>query len=404
MSRTAKQAEASRLNGAKSRGPKTLAGKEASKVNAVKHGGYCKNVVPAFQQDLYHERMKTWANPDAPYDHPREFDVLDQTVRASLRRDSIQGVMGVRDQRRYDRAVDFVEKAETQAFQKSRDLLITAPQEALDQLAETSEGAAFLAESWHDLLTVMQQWGPTRPFKDTELVRIATLLGIKAGDDEPRWKLFLEEFGGTPSESDVAELFFEGRSRMIELANRIEALRKAEEERKAQDVMLKSLDVSKKGKALSEMNGRACRQVNRGFAFLRQCYQDRKRDIDRDARLQARMQANALALGTLAGKAAKAKATSSAPSPTPRPETPLAPGREPSRNAPVDAFRKAGEVHDSVVTLRPDGGPGPIRGNEPGASSQVHAVSGDRTSSGLAGNAPAGASTRPSAPGSSAHG
>lgn len=55
--RSAKQAEASRLNGRKSQGPKTAAGKQRASQNAIRTGLFCKTI-PEYRYPVYYSRQE----------------------------------------------------------------------------------------------------------------------------------------------------------------------------------------------------------------------------------------------------------------------------------------------------------------------------------------------------------
>src|SRR5262245_60319461 len=80
--RSAKQTEASRLNGAKSRGPRSTEGKARSSRNALKSGLYAKDIVNSAEEQEAFERLQAeYTERFQPCD-PEERISLDMLIRA----------------------------------------------------------------------------------------------------------------------------------------------------------------------------------------------------------------------------------------------------------------------------------------------------------------------------------
>jgi hypothetical protein len=77
--------DAARANGAKSRGPKTEAGRKISSMNAVTHGFYAKGVVLANEsRDEYQQMLDAYLQQFQPQG-PAEFDLVEEMVAAKWR-------------------------------------------------------------------------------------------------------------------------------------------------------------------------------------------------------------------------------------------------------------------------------------------------------------------------------
>ena len=71
---SSKRAEANRRNAQKSTGPRTAAGKERARFNAVKHGMRAKTIVlPGEDPDAFQARMEAWTNDLKPADDVERF-------------------------------------------------------------------------------------------------------------------------------------------------------------------------------------------------------------------------------------------------------------------------------------------------------------------------------------------
>src|ERR1700687_899049 len=82
---TPSKAEASRINGSKSRGPKTEDGRRAASLNAVKHGLTAETVVlPNESEEEYQAELHDYIEHFAPANKP-EADLVRQLVSAQWR-------------------------------------------------------------------------------------------------------------------------------------------------------------------------------------------------------------------------------------------------------------------------------------------------------------------------------
>jgi hypothetical protein len=82
---TTSRAEASRINGAKSHGPKTEDGRRAASLNAVKHGLTAETVVlPNESQEEYQAELDDYRQHFAPANKP-EADLVRQLTSAHWR-------------------------------------------------------------------------------------------------------------------------------------------------------------------------------------------------------------------------------------------------------------------------------------------------------------------------------
>src|SRR4051794_23027204 len=86
---TLRQIHANQRNALLSTGPRSAAGKEAARANALKHGLSATVVLPEDETQAVHERLVAW-NADLRPDGERQEWLAEQVVAASVRIDHCQ--------------------------------------------------------------------------------------------------------------------------------------------------------------------------------------------------------------------------------------------------------------------------------------------------------------------------
>jgi hypothetical protein len=152
--RSEKQREASRTNGAKSRGPKTPGGKDKSKMNGLKHGLRAEQVVlPGEDPAEFRAELKGWADDWKPAGHTRAILVeraavaswrLRRCVRAEAELIRALAAEAVADDRDDDDDIQG-------AVDVAEDLLRDRPDRALRELKASRPGVDRLVARWDGL-------------------------------------------------------------------------------------------------------------------------------------------------------------------------------------------------------------------------------------------------------------
>ena len=174
---TEKQIEANRRNSALSTGPRTEAGKERSRANAVSHGLTAEHPgIEAVQSEAFVERRAKWAAEVRPVGEFAGW-ALDRAVAASLRIDSCGRAMDhlvARTRQRAGLAWDedrSVEAAEAFARLGRNPIL------AARQLRTIPAGALLLIDAW----LALGQAVLSRDWTEAEAARALDLLGVAHG-------------------------------------------------------------------------------------------------------------------------------------------------------------------------------------------------------------------------------
>lgn len=145
--RSEAQRQQARVNGAKSRGPKTEAGKAISRENAVTHGFSGKLLVPRRQRKVLNHRIKTFeaeAGPRAMHQGLAGFAAIAMT-RAEAICESRQKT-GERNCRRIRRRE---QNREADLFEQGEELIAQGKQaDGLARWAEVPEGCLRIAHRW----------------------------------------------------------------------------------------------------------------------------------------------------------------------------------------------------------------------------------------------------------------
>lgn len=148
---TDKQREASRINGAKSRGPITAEGKKASRRNAIKHGLTGTGTV--LPEDLRREveaELAIFEKKHKPRDEYEE-RLVQQAALATVRWIRLIRAELTRTADRSAAALENWDRDREDRVASLAGLLHDEPAEALRQLRRFSEGCDFLADAWEDL-------------------------------------------------------------------------------------------------------------------------------------------------------------------------------------------------------------------------------------------------------------
>jgi hypothetical protein len=201
---SSKRAEANRRNARKSTGPKTAAGKERARFNAVKHGMRAKTVIlPGEDTDAFQARMVAWTNDLKPADDVERFLVaravqlswqLERADRALAARDADARAAGAG---RIDDLADEVAALGRRLFWDPRGPTFFYPQfeitlgdpkrvswsgliddpddplRLVNRLEATAMGCAWLLDRWGELRDVLEQgqkWGAPDRFKAIRLL------------------------------------------------------------------------------------------------------------------------------------------------------------------------------------------------------------------------------------------
>ena len=201
---SSKRAEANRRNAQKSTGPKTAAGKDRARFNAVKHGMRAKTVIlPGEDTDAFQVRMDAWTNDLKPADDVERFLVrravqlswqLERADRALAARDADARSAGAG---RADELADEVAALGRRLFWDPRgpaffypqfEITLGAPRASpgraciddpddpvrlLNRLESTAMGCAWLLDRWGELRDVLeagQKWRAPDRFKAIRLL------------------------------------------------------------------------------------------------------------------------------------------------------------------------------------------------------------------------------------------
>ena len=175
---TQRQADANRANAAKSTGPKTDEGKEASRANAMTHGMTAKVVMPEEMQAKFLERLEAWTVDLAPVGAVQNYHA-EQAVLASLRVENCQANEVTRKVILSRLAADpgpkwdQARKDEASRLGKS---LRRNPECVMNGLRQTPAGRAWLIAQWVHLLGAVPVEG-VRGWSETESQVALDLLG-----------------------------------------------------------------------------------------------------------------------------------------------------------------------------------------------------------------------------------
>jgi hypothetical protein len=140
--------EANRVNALKSTGPKTVEGKAASRLNAVKHGLSSQGYV--LDDDFVERRTEEWGRTFHP-SSPREEWVVQQMARASVRIDLCQVQEFAQRGRFRTRAAVCWEQDRQLVVEDLAARLARDPSRVVRKLLQSSQGTDWLRQRWQAL-------------------------------------------------------------------------------------------------------------------------------------------------------------------------------------------------------------------------------------------------------------
>ncbi|ODU01393.1 MAG: hypothetical protein ABS79_01780 [Planctomycetes bacterium SCN 63-9] len=196
---TAKQIEANRKNAARSTGPRSDAGKLASRVNAIKHGLRAEliDVLPHEDAALYEELVGAWMSRYRPMDAVEE-GLVRYAASLSWKLDRARGHETAVLTRRGREAREAVEKTQAERLEDAIHILCPRPEAMFDrgptgvyylpvreQLEATSAGCRLLINHWERLREIVRSH---RSWDELELVHAMRLMANQpiSFTDEPR--------------------------------------------------------------------------------------------------------------------------------------------------------------------------------------------------------------------------
>jgi hypothetical protein len=145
--RSEKQIQASRENGARSKGPSTPEGRARSAWNAVKHGFTAKKLIPGEDPQVYYHELAHWQADYRPAT-AAALILTEECARASVHLRRIA--------RWHDAMIDYQisdflkrkQEGDDQVLDALWKLLDKEPIVALDKMLETSDGCRWMADAW----------------------------------------------------------------------------------------------------------------------------------------------------------------------------------------------------------------------------------------------------------------
>ncbi len=171
MPRTDLQQAASRLNGSRSRGPKTLDGRRSSSRNATKHGltGQGKSLPPDMEQELQSEitLFSNQFHPRTPYEH----DLIRRAALGNLRSRRIAETLNALTDDRVRNATRDWDLARASEIARLASQLKSDPAATL-HLRQSAEGCDFLADSLESLALLLESQTYLDRFQSRRLLNL----------------------------------------------------------------------------------------------------------------------------------------------------------------------------------------------------------------------------------------
>src|SRR5947209_6781566 len=173
MTMTAQQrAEISRANGARSRGPKTDAGKSVSRRNSLKDGFYARSLaLPDEDPDALAARGAQWAGFFQPKSPDAQF-LLNECIHATIMADRFHRAHDTELRNQIEDLIEEWDKARQQLVKKIRGWMHAEPWTALADLMGFSHGCRWLIRRWRELGDALEEHGCWSPAECDEAIRL----------------------------------------------------------------------------------------------------------------------------------------------------------------------------------------------------------------------------------------
>ncbi len=188
MAITEKQRETARINGARSQGPTSAAGKERSRRNALKHGLAGDGVV--LPEELAREVRDEIAVFEARHRPADAYErrLLERAALASVRSIRLQKALLTRDERRLQDAVKHWDEARDDRLVALVACLESDPEASIRLLKRFAEGCDYLADVWSELGDRLVRVGY---WDRSHALRVLRLLGMPEPPNphSPEWQV-----------------------------------------------------------------------------------------------------------------------------------------------------------------------------------------------------------------------
>jgi hypothetical protein len=176
-----RKVEANRRNSQNSTGPRTEAGKQRTRANAVKHGLSGEGVVvPPSDTAAVAKRMEEW-RPEYRVDSPTKEWAFEQLVVSSIRMNKCQDEQFSIDHYDKHRALLAWEVDQEASAALLGDRLARKPELVSKQLRQSKYGCQWLLEQWSDLKSVLDSG---ESWNDEQVKRAYDLIGLPLHDRE----------------------------------------------------------------------------------------------------------------------------------------------------------------------------------------------------------------------------